>query len=281
MSAPDHDAAVHPLRMYFGVFAALTVVTVVEMLPLFGIWDIPPSILLIMSGLKFLTVCYFFMHLLGDHPVFKQVFFIPLAMMGVTLMVLMTLFDSWTLAYRTTPSGSDSVAVANRYRGSWGEPCNSWVVSAATGNEYCSSPAIGFSTQAAYDALKPNTDADPRLADLDKKSPEEKKAALVAVGQEVYGANCAGCHQANGEGTPGVFPPLKGDPVTVGAPEEHIRVVLKGMSGVAINGVSYAAAMPAWAQLTDEQIAAVVTYERSSWGNDAGLVEPAQVAAAR
>lgn len=276
-----HDGAHNPLRTYLGVFAFLTVVTVVEMLPLFGLWNIPPAILIVLSAVKFVTVCYFFMHLLGDHPVFKRVFFIPLLMVVATVSVFMSLYDTWTLSYRTTSRGSDSELVAARYQGVWTGRCNAWVVSAQTGNTYCSSPAIPFSTAAAYEALKPRTDLDPRLAGLDGKSPEEKKAALVAVGGEVYGTNCAGCHQANGEGTPNVFPPLKGDPVALGAPEEHISVVLKGMSGKVINGVSYASPMPAWAQLTDEQIAAVITFERNTWGNDAGIVEPAQVKALR
>lgn len=281
MSAPGaHDAAHNPIRTYIGVFAFLTVVTVIEMFPLFGLWDIPPTILLVMSAVKFVVVCYFFMHLLGDFPILKRVFFIPLAMAGVTVMMLMFLFDSWTLPKRMQ-GREDTAAVQARYRTAWDGRCNAWVTSASTGNEYCASPAIGFSTAAAYEALKPSGEADPRLADFDKKSPEEKKAALMLVGEEVYAKNCGACHQANGEGTPNVFPPLKGDPVATGPFEKHVEIVLKGMVGVAINGVSYASPMPAWAQLTDEQIAAVVTYERNSWGNEAGVVEPAQVAPLR
>lgn len=281
MSAPGaHDAAHNPIRTYIGVFAFLTIVTVVEMLPLFGLWNIPAPVLLVLSAVKFVVVCFFFMHLLGDSALLKRVFFIPLLMAGVTVAVLMALFESWSLP-RLQAGREDTELVKARYRGEWEGSCNAWVKSAATGNVYCSSPAVGFSTMAAYEALMPKGDADPRLADLDKKPPEEQKAALMAVGQEVYGQQCAGCHQANGQGTPNVFPPLAGDPVTVGAPERHIEVVLKGMSGVPINGVNYTSAMPPWPQLSDEQIASVITYERNSWGNDAGVVLPDQVRAQR
>lgn len=281
MSGPGaHDAAHNPVRTYIGIFAFLTIVTAIEMFPLFGLWDIPAPVLIGLSVAKFVTVCYFFMHLLGDAAILKRVFFIPLMMAGVTVMMLMFLFDSWTLP-RRMEGHEDSPAVQARYRTEWSGRCNAWVTSAATGNEYCASPAIGFTTLAAYEALKPSGEADPRLADFDKKSPEEKKAALMAVGEEVYGKNCGACHQANGQGTPTVFPPLAADPVATGPFEKHVEIVLKGMSGVAINGVTYAAAMPAWPQLTDEQLAAVLTFERNSWGNDAGIVEPAQIAPLR
>jgi mono/diheme cytochrome c family protein len=104
-----------------------------------------------------------------------------------------------------------------------------------------------------------------------------------ALGAQVFGNYCAACHQLTGEGIPGVFPPLRGDPVVNAEdPTEHIRVVLGGRSGVAIGGVSYAAAMPPLGgQLSDEQIAAVLTHERSSWGNAARAVTTAEVTAVR
>ena len=86
-----------------------------------------------------------------------------------------------------------------------------------------------------------------------------------------------------GRGCPGVFPPLKGSAVVTSAdPTEHIRTVLRGLSGKTIGGVAYASPMPAFAdQLTDEEVAAVLNYERTSWGNQAPPVKPEDVVARR
>jgi mono/diheme cytochrome c family protein len=105
----------------------------------------------------------------------------------------------------------------------------------------------------------------------------------AALGEQVYGNKCSACHQLTGEGLPGVFPPLKGSAVVTGAdPTEHIRTVLHGLSGKVIGGTTYGAAMPPFAdQLTDEEIAAVLSYERTSWGNQAKPVKPEEVVARR
>ncbi len=322
----DHSGAI---KLYVGIFLALTAVTLFEMLPLFGVLDLPGSVLIGLSVLKFLVVCYFFMHLLGDHPIYQRLFFIPLVMVIVTVMVLMTLASSWSLNYQKAPrmkpsevaeltdearaeacltrvgvkdccpkpaegeefsgdscsliSGKDTSALAARYRGVWKGDCNAWAKSAATGNEFCASPGLELDLSKAYAAVKEAASAkDPRFDGFDAKSDDEKLALLKSVGEEVYTTNCAACHQVSGEGLPGVFPPLKGDPLlATGKPEEHINVILKGMSGKTINGVAYAAAMAPWAQLSDEQIAAVATYERKAWGNDASMIVPSQVAALR
>lgn len=100
-----------------------------------------------------------------------------------------------------------------------------------------------------------------------------------SIGPQVYSASCASCHGESGAGTPGVFPPLAGDPVVNGKDAgAHVRIVLHGLSGKSINGKTYAAQMPAFAaQLSDAQIAAVVDHERTSWGNDGPTVTPAEV----
>lgn len=107
--------------------------------------------------------------------------------------------------------------------------------------------------------------------------------ASAALGEQIYGNYCSACHQLSGQGLPGVFPPLAGDPVVNDAdPAEHVRTVLEGLAGKTIAGVSYASPMPAFAeQLSDEEIAAVVNHERRSWGNEAPRVEPSDVAALR
>jgi mono/diheme cytochrome c family protein len=104
-----------------------------------------------------------------------------------------------------------------------------------------------------------------------------------ATGRALYAANCSACHQANGEGLPGAFPPLKGSGVvTKDDATKHIRVVLNGVQGGKAGGVAYASAMPAFAAvLNDADIADIIDYERSSWGNHGKPVTAAQVATER
>lgn len=102
-------------------------------------------------------------------------------------------------------------------------------------------------------------------------------------GRDLYIANCSACHQANGEGIPGVFPPLKGSGVVnKDDAVKHIQVVLNGMQGGRAGGLVYAAPMPAFAgALSDTAIAAIIDHERRSWGNHGKPVTAAQVAAER
>jgi len=104
-----------------------------------------------------------------------------------------------------------------------------------------------------------------------------------AKGEALYANLCSACHQATGQGLPGVFPPLAGDPVvTADDPTEHITTVLHGKQGSTIDGVTYASAMPAFAgQLSDEEVAAVINHERTSFGNAAPTVTAKQVGALR
>jgi ubiquinol-cytochrome c reductase cytochrome b subunit len=106
--------------------------------------------------------------------------------------------------------------------------------------------------------------------------------AAAAAGASVYTTNCAGCHAANGQGQPGMFPPLAQNPVVTGDPNAVIKIVANGLSGqVTVKGQNYSGQMPAWkGQLSNAQIAAVVTYIRDAWGNKASAVTEAQVTAA-
>ena len=91
------------------------------------------------------------------------------------------------------------------------------------------------------------------------------------MGKRIYnGPYCGPCHQANGMGTPGMFPPLAGSEwVATENPENIIRIVLNGIAGpITVSGQQFNNVMPPWRDaLTDEQIAAVITYIRSDWGN--------------
>lgn len=105
----------------------------------------------------------------------------------------------------------------------------------------------------------------------------------VKEGEKVYAAVCSACHQANGAGVAGAFPPLAGSDWVAGKPEILAAAVLHGLSGpIIVNGNSYNGAMPPWgATLSDDDVANVLTYIRSSWGNSAGPVEPGLVAPIR
>ncbi len=98
---------------------------------------------------------------------------------------------------------------------------------------------------------------------------------LFAKGKEVYENNCVDCHRSNGKGLPGTFPAHDGNPFVVGPPEPVIVTVLNGRKG-------QLGQMPTWKdKLSDEQVAAVVTYIRHAWSNKAASVSPAQVAVIR
>lgn len=129
---------------------------------------------------------------------------------------------------------------------------------------------------------KEKEDYEQWLAEMKADQAEETAAAdkewseeeLMAKGEEVYGTNCAACHQASGEGVPNTFPALKGGAITTGPVEGHLDIVLHGKEGTVMAAFSD--------QLSDAEIAAVVTYERNSWGNDTGdIVQPSDVKNAR
>jgi cytochrome c oxidase subunit II len=95
---------------------------------------------------------------------------------------------------------------------------------------------------------------------------------LVARGEKVYNANCAACHRPDGKGA-GPIKALDGSAIVLGDPAAQIQILLNGAG----NG-----AMPAWKQLSDTEIAAVLTYTKNSWSNKTGkLVQPSEIVAAR
>jgi cytochrome c oxidase subunit 2 len=96
------------------------------------------------------------------------------------------------------------------------------------------------------------------------------KEELMKHGEQVYNANCAMCHQPNGQGLPGAFPALAGSKVATGPKAEHIHVVVHGRPGTAMQAFG--------TQLKPAEIAAVITFERNSFGNHTGdLVQPSEI----
>jgi cytochrome c oxidase subunit 2 len=109
-------------------------------------------------------------------------------------------------------------------------------------------------------------------AKADDPSKVWELAPLLARGEKVYNANCAACHKADGKGA-GPIKALDGSAIVLNDAAQQIQILLNG----AANG-----AMPAWKQLSDTEIAAVVTYTKNSWSNKTGkVIQPAEIVAAR
>jgi cytochrome c oxidase subunit 2 len=97
---------------------------------------------------------------------------------------------------------------------------------------------------------------------------------MKAKGEKVFTAHCAACHQASGMGVPGAFPALNGSKIATGDKAAHIHIVMHGKAGTAM--VAFAP------QLSDTEIAAVVTYERNAWSNHTGdVIQPSEIKALR
>jgi cytochrome c oxidase subunit 2 len=119
---------------------------------------------------------------------------------------------------------------------------------------------------------------------------------LKPQGEKVYASRCAMCHQANGLGIAGMFPPLvdgtpftadakitaplaergfwKDGKVIMGSKEQHLNIVMHGIAGTSMQAIGQ--------QLTDLEVAAVISYERNHWGNKTGdVIQPSEVAAIR
>jgi cytochrome c oxidase subunit 2 len=96
------------------------------------------------------------------------------------------------------------------------------------------------------------------------------KAELMKHGEEIYNSTCAACHQANGQGIPGVFPAIAGSKIATGPVKDHIDIVVHGKAGTAMQAFG--------SQLNAVDLAAVVTFERNAFGNNTGdVIQPSQI----
>ncbi|MFY8208259.1 MAG: c-type cytochrome [Caulobacter sp.] len=110
-----------------------------------------------------------------------------------------------------------------------------------------------------------------RLAALALATSLAAPAVASADGKSLYMDNCSACHQVSGKGVKGAFPPLAGAPLVQGPPKVLITTVLNGRAG-----------MPAFKDdINDADLAAILTYARTTWGNKGSVIKPADVAAAR
>ena len=139
-------------------------------------------------------------------------------------------------------------------------------------------PEEGFTVQLEEPSDIAELDADPAEEPVAAPDPVVAEALADptfdrALGASTY-ASCVGCHQATGQGIPGVFPPLAGHAVDLyhadGGRTFLIDVMLYGLQGeIIIDGTSYNGVMPAFAQLEDDAIAAVLNHSLTEWGNEA------------
>ena len=156
-----------------------------------------------------------------------------------------------------------------------------------------------MNSEAAQDNQKSEDDEEDSENEEDSEDASESEANEAvaanfdwqAIGEKTYNANCVACHQGNGQGIPGAFPPLANHIPNLynaqGGKDYIINVVLYGLMGeIEVDGTTYNGVMTPWGQLSDEQIAATLNHELNSWGNDAMLEDfspilPDDVAALR
>ncbi len=133
---------------------------------------------------------------------------------------------------------------------------------------------VEVKSSADFDSwIKQEADTQAQAKAAEQAMAPMSKEELMASGQKAYESRCAACHQANGEGIPGVFPALKGSQMATKDLPAHLHIVIAGKAGTAMQAFAN--------QLSISEIAAIITYERNAWGNDTGdLVQAKDVAAA-
>jgi len=144
----------------------------------------------------------------------------------------------------------------------------------------CSQSSSSSAAESSATDSSPAAESPPASSAPTSASNMIAAGAPAGNGAKVYQTNCSSCHQVNGEGTPGAFPPLAGNSVVAGDPAKVIHIVKFGLSGaITADGKTFDGMMPAWGtQLSNADIAAAITYVRSSWGNKASAVTAGQVA---
>ncbi len=109
------------------------------------------------------------------------------------------------------------------------------------------------------------------------------KDEQINAGKTLFAGTCSVCHQESGAGLPGVFPPLaKSDYLATLSNDQLIHLVLNGLTGVVkVNGQDYNSVMPPMSQLTDDEIANILTFALNNWGNSGPAISKQDVATIR
>ncbi|GAA3932510.1 copper-containing nitrite reductase [Luteimonas lutimaris] len=137
------------------------------------------------------------------------------------------------------------------------------------------------------DAMYIGDQANANLAAVGAAVKAEKAGELtvddqIEAGKALFAGTCSTCHQASGEGMPGVFPPLANSDYIAADPAHVPQVILHGLQGpIKVNGKDYDSIMPPMSQLTDDEVANIATYVLNSWGNPGGQVTKEQAAEIR
>jgi mono/diheme cytochrome c family protein len=122
-----------------------------------------------------------------------------------------------------------------------------------------------------------------QVAALDCPSSTGSAAKVAIDGGAIFQAKCLACHQANGQGIPGVFPPLAASEWVTGKPEVLANILLHGIDGkINVKGTDYNGQMPAFKDLLkDDELAAVLSHIRSDWGNKAEPIDESVIKSVR
>ena len=137
------------------------------------------------------------------------------------------------------------------------------------------------------DAMYIGDRAQPNLTPVSEAANAAKTGALtqedqIKAGQVLFAGTCSTCHQANGQGLEGVFPPLAKSSMLKDDPKRIVDIMLHGLTGpITVNGKDFNSVMPPMAQLTDDEVANIGTYVLNSWGNAGGRIDKADVARKR
>ena len=137
------------------------------------------------------------------------------------------------------------------------------------------------------DAMYIGNRAEPNLAAVASAAAAASTGALtvqdqIKAGQVLFAGTCSTCHQGDGQGLEGVFPPLAKSSVLAATPKRIVDIMLHGLNGpVTVNGKDFNSTMPPMTQLTDDEIANIGTYVLNSWGNPGGRIDKDEVAARR
>ncbi len=171
-------------------------------------------------------------------------------------------------AFAKQLTATEIAAVVTFERNAWGNDSGDSVQAADVSAGQSANPASADATPTTLPATLPATEAveakvtaaveEVKAVVLDDLTMDE----LMAMGEKVYMTSCVACHQPTGAGMPPVFPSLVGSPVITGPVSDHLDIVINGKPGTAMQAF--------YSQLTPQQLAAVVTYERNAWGNNSG-----------